>query len=51
VNDDWRIRIETSMKMSCTRDTFRLQASMRGFEGDDEVCHRTWDHSIPRDLV
>ena len=49
--DDWRIRIETSMRMSCTRDTFRLHASMRAFEGDDEVCHRTWDRSIPRDLV
>ena len=48
---DWRIRIETAMRMSCTRDSFRLTASMRAFEGDDEVCHRDWETSIPRDLV
>jgi len=49
--DDWKVRIETSMRMSCTRDTFRLAASMRAFDGDKEVCHRIWDQSIKRDLV
>jgi putative CocE/NonD family hydrolase len=47
----WKVRIETSMRMSCTRDTFRLAASMRAFDGEKEVCHRTWDQSIKRDLV
>ena len=49
--DDWKVRIETSMRLSCTRDTFRLAASMRAFDGEKEVCHRTWDQSIKRDLV
>lgn len=49
--DGWRMRFETSMRMSCTRERFRLQASVRAFDGDEEVCHRDWDRSIPRDLV
>ena len=49
--DAWNARIETHMRMSCTREAFLLQASVRAFEGADEVCHRTWDRSIPRDLV
>jgi hypothetical protein len=49
--DGWQVKIETSMRMTCTREAFRLEASMRAFEGDKEVRHRTWDRSIPRDLV
>jgi uncharacterized protein len=44
----WRIRIETEMHMACNHDAFLLQATMRAFEGDMEVCRREWDHSIPR---
>jgi hypothetical protein len=51
VRDDWRVRIETSMRMSCTREAFLLRASLRAWEGDSEVCHREWDQSIPRDLL
>jgi hypothetical protein len=49
--DDWKVRIETSMRMTCTREAFRLQASLRAFDGAIELCHRTWDESIPRDLI
>jgi hypothetical protein len=48
---DWRIRIETAMRMSCTRDAFLLRATMRAMEGDAEVCRREWDSSVPRRLV
>jgi putative CocE/NonD family hydrolase len=48
---DWRTRVDTTMRMSCTRETFRLQASLRAFAGDEEVCRRDWDRTIPRDLV
>jgi hypothetical protein len=47
----WRTRIETSMRMSCTRETFRVEATMQAFEGDDQICLRTWDRTIKRDLV
>jgi predicted acyl esterase len=49
--DGWKIRIETSMRLSCTCDAFQLRASMRAWEGASEVCHREWDESIPRDLL
>jgi hypothetical protein len=49
--DGWQVRVETFMRMSCTRDSFRLKASMRAFEGSEEVCRREWDRSIKRDLV
>jgi hypothetical protein len=49
--DPWRVRIDTQMRMSCTRGMFLLRASMRACEGDVEVCSRTWDCSVPRNLV
>ena len=48
---DWRVRFETSMRLTCTRDAFRLQASLSARAGDEEVCQREWDCAIPRDLV
>jgi putative CocE/NonD family hydrolase len=49
--DGWRVRIETHMRMSCTYDAFQLQATLLAWEGDDEVCRREWDYSVPRDLL
>jgi uncharacterized protein len=49
--DAWQIRIETWLKMSCTRDAFLVQGGLRAFEGSIEVCHREWDRSIPRDFM
>ncbi|MGC1357963.1 MAG: CocE/NonD family hydrolase [Xanthobacteraceae bacterium] len=48
--NDWHIRVETEMRFSSTRDTFLVQAGLRAFEGDKEVCRRDWDRSIPRDF-
>jgi uncharacterized protein len=47
----WRTRTDTSMRMSCTHGTFELRAAMRAWEGNEEVCRRGWDRSIPRDFV
>ena len=33
--DAWQVRIETAMRLSCTRDAFRLRASLRAWEGDE----------------
>jgi predicted acyl esterase len=49
--DAWRIRIETQMRLSCTRDVFLLQGSLRAWEGANEVYHREWDRSISRDFM
>jgi hypothetical protein len=47
----WQIRVETQMRLSCTRDVFLLQASLRAWEGDNEVCQRDWDCAIARDFL
>jgi uncharacterized protein len=48
--DAWRVRIETELRLSCTHDAFRLQASLRAYEADAEVCRRAWDSTVPRTL-
>jgi predicted acyl esterase len=48
---DWQVRSDVWMRLSCTRDAFRLQASLSARAGDEEVCQREWDCAIPRDLV
>jgi hypothetical protein len=39
------------MRLSCTRDTFLLKASLRAYDGEQEVCHREWDRTIARDFL
>jgi uncharacterized protein len=45
----WCARVETRVEMTSTADVFRLEAHLRATEGDDEVCHRSWNETIPRD--
>jgi uncharacterized protein len=49
--DGWQIRIETQMRLSCTRDVFLLRASLRAWEGANEIWCRDWDRSIPREFL
>ena len=49
--DAWQIRIETQMRLSCTREDFLLQAGLRAWEGATEVCRREWDRAIARDFL
>jgi hypothetical protein len=45
------VRIETQMRLACTRDVFLLQASLRAWEGENEVCRRDWERAIARDFL
>src|SRR5262249_40607459 len=47
----WQVRIQTQMRLSCTRNTFLLQGGLRAWEGPNEVCRREWDRSIARDFM
>jgi uncharacterized protein len=47
----WRVRVETQMRLSSTGNGFLLTGSLRAFEGANEVCHRDWNCSIPRDFM
>lgn len=46
----WQVRIDSSIRLTCTRHDFRLQATLRAWEGATEVCRRDWDEVIARDL-
>src|SRR5580658_537035 len=49
--DEWQIRVETQLRLSATANAFRLQGSMRAWEGANEMCRREWDRMIARDLL
>ncbi len=49
--EEWQIRIETQIRLSSTASVFQLQQTLRAWEGANEVCHREWDRSIPRDFT
>ena len=46
----WKTKVEASMRMTCTRQHFRVTASIRAWDGDEQVCTRDWDVAVPRDL-
>ena len=49
--DAWQIRIQTQMRLSCNRNEFLLQGSLRAWEGANEVCLREWNRYISRDFM
>ena len=44
------VSISSYVSTQATGDNFLLQGSLRAFEGENEVCRRDWDRSIPRDF-
>jgi predicted acyl esterase len=48
--DGWRCATETRLRISATATEFRVEAELRGTEGETTVFERRWDKKIPRDL-
>lgn len=48
---DWQVRTVTRTVLTSTRTHFRIQATLDAYEGDARVFARSWDETIPRDLV
>jgi hypothetical protein len=48
---DWRTRVQTSSKMSATREHFLVSDVLDAYEGDERVFTRTWSRAIPRDAA
>ncbi|GGX94699.1 peptidase S15 [Litchfieldella qijiaojingensis] len=48
---DWQVRTLTRTLMTSDADNFRLRATLDAYEGDTRVFAKTWDETIPRDLV
>lgn len=49
--ESWSTRVETWTQFSSTRTTFRLQAEVKAYEGDERLFSRRWDTSTERKLV
>ncbi|HYF35172.1 MAG TPA: hypothetical protein VD994_07800, partial [Prosthecobacter sp.] len=47
----WQVRIETTLSLSATLDSFVLHASMRAFENGHEICRRQWNRLVARRLL
>jgi len=48
---DWRTRVEASSSLSSDRGSFRVTSALEAYESDVRVFARSWDFTIPRDLV
>ena len=47
----WSTRLEWRTQLTADRENFRLQATMKAYEGDTIFIERDWDERIPRRLV
>ncbi|WP_372614594.1 CocE/NonD family hydrolase [Halomonas sp.] len=48
---DWEVHTLTRTLMTSDPDNFRVRATLDAWEGDTRLYARTWDETIPRDLV
>ncbi|MCB9419876.1 MAG: CocE/NonD family hydrolase [Ardenticatenaceae bacterium] len=49
--EDWRIRIDTDSKLTADADNFHVTCLLEGYENETRVFAKTWDFTIPRDLI
>ncbi len=47
----WQTGITTSTRLTSTRTDFRIEATLEAREGEKLVFERSWDRTVPRDLV
>ena len=47
----WRVRIDSSMRMTASAEGWHLEASMAAFESEEEVSRRNWKPVVARKLV
>ncbi|MCH4564842.1 CocE/NonD family hydrolase [Halomonas sp. EGI 63088] len=48
---DWEVHTLTRTLMTSDADSFRIRATLDAWEGDTRIYARTWDETVPRDLV
>jgi predicted acyl esterase len=49
--DEWSVRTETWLNLSCDARDFRLTARLEAYEGETRIYERDWDETIPRDFI
>ncbi len=48
---DWEVHTLTRTLLTSDPEAFRIRATLDAWEGDTRIYARTWDETIPRDLV
>jgi hypothetical protein len=48
---DWDVRVVTRTRLSCDERDFFVDATLDGYEGERRVFSRTWNETVPRDLL
>jgi hypothetical protein len=48
---DWSVEARTRTILTATREEFRVQAVLDAFGGEGRVFSRSWNTTVPRDLV
>jgi len=46
--DDWVVRVEADITMTCTTDTFVVTGRLAGYDHDELAAERHFHHEIPR---
>ena len=49
--NDWRTRVETRSIMTSDATVFRVRNVLDAYEGNARIFTKTWNFSVPRDLV
>ncbi len=47
----WSVRTVTRTVLTSTAEEFHVDADLDAYEGDRRVYCRTWDITVPRDLL
>ena len=45
---NWRVSVENTIRISCTRDALHVEARLAAFEQENNVFERHWDELLPR---
>ncbi len=48
---DWDVRVVTHTRLTCDERDFHVDATLDGYEGGRRVFSRTWNETVPRDLL
>ncbi|GGQ18817.1 CocE/NonD family hydrolase [Streptomyces mutabilis] len=48
---DWDVRVVTHTRLTCDEGRFFVDATLDGYEGGRRVFSRTWNETVPRDLL
>jgi hypothetical protein len=48
---NWSVRIESRVRLGATRDAFQFSAELETFEDEEPFGQRSWQLTIPRQLV